>query len=327
MERHPVWLLEDALPPSTLAQALAPDLATRAPTLVSWLQSGTCHRLSLPPHATGCTPAQAWRLQQAGYQPPEGGLLAAAWPALWHAANPPDADRIWWALPCHLRVTQHGVTLIDPQQLHLPPDDADALHQAIAADLRDAGLTVTTTQTAAAPSAGPTWQWRLPEDWNPQAPTPECLVGHDIQHTWSQDPSARPWRRLLNLIQMVWHDHPVNQRRDAAGLPVINSVWLFGGARETDLPRRTDALAVTHRTDWSAALKTGDWSRWLQAWHAFEHQQLRPCHEAGRRQALPHLILTGHDHCLSLQPVRPRGLARLWPTPRRDWRARLFGTP
>jgi hypothetical protein len=47
-----------------------------------------------------------------------------------------------------------------------------------------------------------------------------------------------PWRHAINEAQMVLHAHPVNQARQAAGQPVVNSLWPWGGGR---LP------AATHR--------------------------------------------------------------------------------
>jgi hypothetical protein len=48
---------------------------------------------------------------------------------------------------------------------------------------------------------------------------------------------------------MVLHAHPVNQARAAAGLPVVNSVWPWGGGR---LPAfETRANAAAHDALWS----------------------------------------------------------------------------
>jgi hypothetical protein len=36
---------------------------------------------------------------------------------------------------------------------------------------------------------------------------------------------------FLNEIQMVLHDHPVNDEREARGAPVVNSLWLWGSGK------------------------------------------------------------------------------------------------
>jgi hypothetical protein len=37
------------------------------------------------------------------------------------------------------------------------------------------------------------------------------------------------WRGLFNEIQMLLHEHPLNQLREARGEPPINSIWFWGG--------------------------------------------------------------------------------------------------
>ena len=37
------------------------------------------------------------------------------------------------------------------------------------------------------------------------------------------------WRALQNEAQMLFHVHPVNQSREAAGKPMINGIWFWGG--------------------------------------------------------------------------------------------------
>jgi len=39
---------------------------------------------------------------------------------------------------------------------------------------------------------------------------------------------ARRWRKLQNEIQMLWHIDPVNEEREQRGLPSINSLWISG---------------------------------------------------------------------------------------------------
>ncbi|MGH8413537.1 MAG: hypothetical protein ACRESX_02285 [Gammaproteobacteria bacterium] len=36
-------------------------------------------------------------------------------------------------------------------------------------------------------------------------------------------------RQLMNEVQMLFFEHPVNQAREVAGKPAINSLWLWGG--------------------------------------------------------------------------------------------------
>jgi hypothetical protein len=59
---------------------------------------------------------------------------------------------------------------------------------------------------------------------------PETAFGRDVYESLPGGPGSGAVRRLLNEIQMVLHDHPVNVARRGAGLPEINSVWPWGWA-------------------------------------------------------------------------------------------------
>ncbi|HIO97489.1 MAG TPA: hypothetical protein EYG71_06130 [Leucothrix sp.] len=40
---------------------------------------------------------------------------------------------------------------------------------------------------------------------------------------------GRNWQALQNEVQMLLHSAPLNQQREMAGLPTVNSLWLWGG--------------------------------------------------------------------------------------------------
>lgn len=69
-------------------------------------------------------------------------------------------------------------------------------------------------------------------DWT----EPEAAYGRSAWDSLPRGPAAGPLRRLMNEIQMVLHDHPVNRARAAAGLPEINSVWAWGWGAEAPVP-------------------------------------------------------------------------------------------
>ena len=54
-----------------------------------------------------------------------------------------------------------------------------------------------------------------------QGRVPDCLN--------ATGDSLEQYHRINTEIQMLLHEHPVNQRRQGDGLPPINSLWLWGG--------------------------------------------------------------------------------------------------
>jgi hypothetical protein len=152
--------------------------------------------------------------------------------------HPEEAD--WLCLdPVRLNFQERSLIVDDPQNLRLTADEAAALAVALAPTFAGlGGLEVLSAEhwnlrlSAAAPAFQP-----LPQAAG-RAAAPLPL-----------DAAHAPWRRALNEAQMVLHAHPVNQARQAAGQPVVNSLWPWGGGR---LPAAgTPAVAAAHDALWS----------------------------------------------------------------------------
>ena len=153
-----------------------------------------------------------------------------------------------------------------------------------------------------------------------QMPTLSAVAWQDVRMQLPQGRDALRWQALGNEIQMLLHGHPLNQARSAAGLPTIDSLWLWGGGRAQTLHGRFDAaggeealqvlargagLAVpadlssllasgAQRALWSvdvlhAALARHDLPGWLAGVQAVQEQVLQPLWQAlgeGRLRSL-----------------------------------------
>jgi len=76
---------------------------------------------------------------------------------------------------------------------------------------------------------------------------------------------AKAYHQLLGEIQLLMHEHPVNIRRQEQGLPVINSLWLWGGGTTPEIT--TNGMPDLYTADhlfvgyWAAAnIETQPWS-------------------------------------------------------------------
>ena len=58
--------------------------------------------------------------------------------------------------------------------------------------------------------------------------------------------TARAWRKLQNEIQMLWHISPINEARQASGLPAMNSIWISGIGSIGDLQAPDDIRMASH---------------------------------------------------------------------------------
>ncbi|MGL4767723.1 MAG: hypothetical protein ACRCV6_06555 [Formosimonas sp.] len=82
------------------------------------------------------------------------------------------------------------------------------------------------------------WDWHVhvtaPNQWfvranapfDYQAPSLAVAQSDQLEHFLPQGQDLKRWQTLLTEIQMAWHEHPVNQARQANGRLPINSVWL-----------------------------------------------------------------------------------------------------
>lgn len=170
------------------------------------------------------------------------------------------------------------------------------------------------------------------------------VFGRDIRHLLPQGAEALRWHRLTNEIQMLLHQHPVNEALEVRGLRPVNGVWLWGGgAADVALSHpfqsvcTDDALAgqfarlagladYTWPQRWQPAegsqllvygglgeaLRAGDWQAWRAQVQAFEHGYARPLLAALRRRELA---------WLEIQVLRSGGDARRYTlTPASVWK-------
>lgn len=63
-------------------------------------------------------------------------------------------------------------------------------------------------------------------------PLPQ-VVGADIHAHLPSGADALRWHSVFNEIQMLFHEHAVNQAREQRGEPVVSAVWLWAGGKAT----------------------------------------------------------------------------------------------
>jgi hypothetical protein len=130
--------------------------------------------------------------------------------------------------PVHLRVGREGVQLMPAAALGIAGDEAAALVEALNAHFREDGLVFVA-------SAAGRWHVRVPAAELPRTLAPEEARGRDVALVFPEGSGGISWRRALTEAQMILAAHEVNERRESAGKPAINSVWLWGGG---SLPRQ-----------------------------------------------------------------------------------------
>lgn len=252
-------VLPGALPDPREARELLPHLAKAAPSLLAWLARSRATCIVADPAKTYCTAWEYWQLLQHGFIPqPEQTFSAGLGPLLGHSVQTAADKPIWLVELSHISPSRDGAVLVPARELAISAAESDALLQSARGLFNDTGFSLY-------PCSAEHWRIEIPADFQPLCPSPELVAITTVNDWWRQDPDGRSWRRLANEVQMLWFDHPVNQKRADQGQMPINNVWLFGGARRAQFTITPDAHASDVHVDRCllAPMLAQDWSRWL----------------------------------------------------------------
>ncbi|MBT8446613.1 MAG: hypothetical protein KJO38_05675, partial [Gammaproteobacteria bacterium] len=139
---------------------------------------------------------------------------------------------------------QSSLRLFEAHSFTIDQAEADALTAAFNAFYAEQGWQL------AAPVAE-RWYLHLDKPVDITTTAPWSVAGGDINPALAQGEDARIWHAMLNEVQMLFHAHDVNLDRERRGLPVINSLWPWGGGvmpgqatTDVDRVRTHDPLAV-----------------------------------------------------------------------------------
>lgn len=121
--------------------------------------------------------------------------------------------------PVHLRFHHERIVLADAGAFELTTDESAALVAALNAEFADIGV----FHAAEARR----WYLRLHAASEHRAEPISTVAGRRIDGKLPDHNGQLS--RWLNEVQMFLHGHPVNARREAAGKPAVNSLWLWGG--------------------------------------------------------------------------------------------------
>lgn len=177
-----------------------------------------------------------------------------------------------------------------------------------------------------------------------------AALERDIDTVMPTGADSRYWRSILNEVQMLLHAHPLNAARETRGLPVFNSIWLWGGgslsaagalstetrydrvwadeplARALAAHAKVSAAPLPHTADAVLAAggnalvvinalrdAAGDLQSWQKTVEIMEQHWIAPCYAAlkNRRVALLTLVVTDALHYRRID-ITPANLWRWW---------------
>lgn len=329
----------------------APSLTVVVPRLLERLQSE-----SAPLAEDSCVAllagrgdiARRWNAteaEQARLAPWQRGLLASLglderrYPSapLTRFGRQSNSDHVDWlhAEPIHLAAGLNEVALV-PLRPDAELDDAE--RDAMTAALRDHVAAEGWTLQPCAHA----WLIGSPREFDVRTVTPAFAARHEWNAVLPQGREAARIRRVMTELQMLLHEHPVNEARAARGVPTVNSLWLWGngttapqpdvhppkcvgtndylrgicvrnGWPTPEAPTSVDAILAAARASESVVCVLDDIEPL-----PFERNWLAPCVAALKRDRLDRLELVLDDWLLTIDRWR---LRRFWrrPLPLAAW--------
>jgi hypothetical protein len=289
-----------AAPPSAGARAQPEAMTTPAldNLIARWAEAGRdeadASTLS-PPHER----AHAAALGLSGAD----GCLP--WAARQAAADGIAVGRRSWGLvtPAHWRVGSDGVHLADPAALELGAAESRTLFDAVRPLFEAESYT---------PAWGAALRWYVAHDALEGLATASLdrVVGRNIDAWIPRQPAARGLRRLQNEVQMLLHQHPLNEAREARGALPVNSFWLSGcGALQ---PEHGGTVRLEERLRGPAL--QGDDTAWRAAWQALDAEAIAPLLAGAAHGEAARLSLCGERTSVEFAPRAP------------GWRRRIADT-
>jgi hypothetical protein len=168
-----------------------------------------------------CSSWREWLLDDADLGPdllkrfPAGPCVSAAWTG--------ERARGTWACaaPVHLATAIDHLQLAAPAPLPLAAEESSEFVTSLNAHLDGSGF-----RLHALPGRG--WLCECPPGLACTGVEPAAAVGRNLRELLPAGRDAPRVRALVNELQMLLHEHPVNERRALLGAPAMNSLWLWG---------------------------------------------------------------------------------------------------
>jgi hypothetical protein len=138
----------------------------------------------------------------------------------------------WWlrADPVNLRVEGDTVLLSDAARFDVTQEEVASLAASLNAHFATVGISFHPLQSNR-------WYARVEQSPRMTAPPVAEVRGQDMFESLPEGPDGGRWRSVLNEVQMVLHEHPVNVAREARRAATVNGLWFWGAGRVTETPR------------------------------------------------------------------------------------------
>ena len=233
-----------------------------------------------------------------------GGAGRIPW-AAWHLHQQGRAqeavDSAWaFVTPCHWQVRTDHVTLDDPAALQLDEAASRELLAVLAPWFVQDGITLHYDQPTR-------WLAEGAPLANLATASLERVLHRDLR-MWLPDPQrAAHLHRLQSEMQMLLYTHPLNDAREARGLPTVNAFWLHGAGALPAAAAPVPGTKITVHSELRTPALQEDWPAWVQAWQALDAGPVAALAAQAARGETVQLTLSGERSAFTWHSA-PRSL-------------------
>ena len=233
---HFTLLVAGALLPGELAVALTASLDT--PSLKARLSRAAL--IEQPVSSQGTGAHLDWLASKLFGEPAPVPTAPYAYAQLAGAAAP---GCVWHADPVHIEVARDHLIV---QSLG---SEAPTAEESVS--LLAAANELASDSNCQLVDVGQRWFLLSEHEWQIDAPPLAAVMEATVEMPSGRD--AQIWNRLHNEIQMAWHAHAVNTKREVNGVRTINAIWLHGGGRWKPLPPIAFGQVHSNAPEWQGA--------------------------------------------------------------------------
>ena len=183
----------------------------RSSSLGALLRVGKMHKMAQP--------LDEFLLQHCGVQKQHDWPLAAFEAT---ALSEAITTQYWRAAPVSLSLLRDSFAL--EQQVTLTDAEIQDLTVLFCQFFAQDGLHFSVDQNGG-------WLVQHQKNWAVETHHLQQVLGRNIAQFQAVGQDAHQIRGIQNQLQMLLHEHPINQAREAANLPICNSLWLYGGGQ------------------------------------------------------------------------------------------------
>jgi len=102
------------------------------------------------------------------------------------------------------------------------------------------------------------WFLHSPQPLQLQTHLLQTALQHNIQGCMPTGADAQQLRSIMNQLQMLMHEHPINQQRAQHGIPEVNSLWFSGVSHAQSVPPAAESKLLASALPLQADYKTID---------------------------------------------------------------------